>query len=472
MDWNTDQSSAEDEIPRCTLPWLSSAVRWAVQRRLLGKRGDRRGRRERSRRAAQVRSPARPLVLLAARRRAEDRRSRQARRGRPAAGAGAHRHQQSVRGAGILREARRDAACSRSSGCSSPSISSRVDPTPAAGASPAASIVLLAQTEEGYGNLMRAREPGLFRRAPRRRAAVFRPLLSPSTGRAHRLTGGPRGPARRGARIGGRARPCRGALEHAEARLRRPALCRDPAARPGGRTPQSRRALIDLADRHGAAARRDQRALLRRRRLRGPRRAARRRRRPLRLRREPAPAARPSTASRPGRDGDAVRRPARGAARTPSRSRCAAPFGCARASRSCRASAPATAAEALDEDAELRRQAEEGLEARLRRHGPAPGLTEEDYRERLAFELSVIARMKYPGYFLIVADFIKWAKAPGHPGRAGARLRRRLPRRLRAHHHRPRPAALRAALRALPQSRARLDAGLRHRLLRRSGARA
>lgn len=68
-----------------------------------------------------------------------------------------------------------------------------------------------------------------------------------------------------------------------------------------------------------------------------------------------------------------------------------------------------------EEAAELRRQAEEGLEKRLAVKGMAPGLNEETYRERLAFELSVIERMKYPGYFLIVADFIKWAKSQGIP---------------------------------------------------------
>nr|BAT30739.1 DNA polymerase III subunit alpha [Aureimonas sp. AU4] len=67
------------------------------------------------------------------------------------------------------------------------------------------------------------------------------------------------------------------------------------------------------------------------------------------------------------------------------------------------------------EAAELRRQAEEGLERRLAAHGPAPGQTAEIYRERLEFELSVIERMKFPGYFLIVSDFIKWAKANGIP---------------------------------------------------------
>ncbi len=69
-----------------------------------------------------------------------------------------------------------------------------------------------------------------------------------------------------------------------------------------------------------------------------------------------------------------------------------------------------------DEEAiELRRQAAAGLAGRLASHAPADGLIEEDYRARLDFELSVIERMKYPGYFLIVADFIQWAKAQGIP---------------------------------------------------------
>ena len=70
---------------------------------------------------------------------------------------------------------------------------------------------------------------------------------------------------------------------------------------------------------------------------------------------------------------------------------------------------------AVDEADELRRQAQAGLERRLSVHGLAPGRTADDYRERLAYELGVIAGMKYPGYFLIVADFIQWAKAQGIP---------------------------------------------------------
>ena len=71
--------------------------------------------------------------------------------------------------------------------------------------------------------------------------------------------------------------------------------------------------------------------------------------------------------------------------------------------------------EAVDEEQELRRQAREGLERLMARYGCAPGFSEDDYRQRLEFELSVIVRMKFPGYFLIVADFIQWAKAQGIP---------------------------------------------------------
>src|SRR5262249_53104000 len=73
------------------------------------------------------------------------------------------------------------------------------------------------------------------------------------------------------------------------------------------------------------------------------------------------------------------------------------------------------------EAAELRVQAEAGLAARLAAI-PADlrAASEEDYKKRLDFELDVITRMKFPGYFLIVSDFIKWAKArdiPVGPGR-------------------------------------------------------
>ncbi|MCW3782844.1 DNA polymerase III subunit alpha [Defluviimonas salinarum] len=71
-----------------------------------------------------------------------------------------------------------------------------------------------------------------------------------------------------------------------------------------------------------------------------------------------------------------------------------------------------------DEVQELRRQANEGLKARLAVIPHAVSL--EDYQKRLDFELGIIEQMGFPGYFLIVADFIKWAKdhdIPVGPGR-------------------------------------------------------
>ncbi|MEM1363000.1 MAG: DNA polymerase III subunit alpha [Pseudomonadota bacterium] len=71
-----------------------------------------------------------------------------------------------------------------------------------------------------------------------------------------------------------------------------------------------------------------------------------------------------------------------------------------------------------DEVEELRRQAEQGLKERLAVIPHAAEVSE--YEERLDFELGIIEKMGFPGYFLIVADFIKWAKQhdiPVGPGR-------------------------------------------------------
>jgi len=76
--------------------------------------------------------------------------------------------------------------------------------------------------------------------------------------------------------------------------------------------------------------------------------------------------------------------------------------------------ADADAAEQAEAE-ELARQAREGLAQRIATRGIHPGFTEEQYRERLEFEIGIIQRMKFPGYFLIVSDFIKWAKAHGIP---------------------------------------------------------
>ena len=77
-------------------------------------------------------------------------------------------------------------------------------------------------------------------------------------------------------------------------------------------------------------------------------------------------------------------------------------------------------------DSFLTRKAQEGLEKRLENLYKLYRLTEpfavfrQEYDERLAFELQVINQMEFPGYFLIVADFINWAKdqdIPVGPGR-------------------------------------------------------
>ncbi len=94
---------------------------------------------------------------------------------------------------------------------------------------------------------------------------------------------------------------------------------------------------------------------------------------------------------------------------------------------------PYASGEDVDENAELHRQADAGLEARLDKHvyntdmDPAAWeATAQPYRERLKFELQVIEDMGYSGYFLIVADFIKWAKShdiavgPGRGSGAGS----------------------------------------------------
>jgi DNA polymerase-3 subunit alpha len=66
------------------------------------------------------------------------------------------------------------------------------------------------------------------------------------------------------------------------------------------------------------------------------------------------------------------------------------------------------------EPEELTHQAEEGLRRRLAAL-PELAAPEEEYWERLKFELGIIIKMGFPGYFLIVSDFIKWGKEHGIP---------------------------------------------------------
>jgi len=71
---------------------------------------------------------------------------------------------------------------------------------------------------------------------------------------------------------------------------------------------------------------------------------------------------------------------------------------------------------------ELKAQSEAGLTWRLENFvlKAKPGIDTKPYFERLEFELDIIKGMGFPGYFLIVSDFIKWAKEqdiPVGPGR-------------------------------------------------------
>ena len=92
--------------------------------------------------------------------------------------------------------------------------------------------------------------------------------------------------------------------------------------------------------------------------------------------------------------------------------------------------------------------------------------TLDEYETRLEYEIEMIKKM---GYHRVLPDRLGLhplrARA-GHPGRPGPRIGRRQRRRLVPAHHRRRPDRVRPHLRALPQSRARVDARYRHRLLR------
>ena len=76
----------------------------------------------------------------------------------------------------------------------------------------------------------------------------------------------------------------------------------------------------------------------------------------------------------------------------------------------------------LTQDEFIDQEARKGLTGRLERHVYFEGMTEEEkqeidtkYFERLDYELSVIKKMGFPGYFLIVSDFIRWSKGHGVP---------------------------------------------------------
>jgi len=73
--------------------------------------------------------------------------------------------------------------------------------------------------------------------------------------------------------------------------------------------------------------------------------------------------------------------------------------------------------EGYDTNSWLRERAHAGLVERFTELALAAGLSgsEDDYRQRLDYELAVIEKMGFAGYFLVVSDFIQWAKANGCP---------------------------------------------------------
>ena len=87
---------------------------------------------------------------------------------------------------------------------------------------------------------------------------------------------------------------------------------------------------------------------------------------------------------------------------------------------------PSLAGDRTAEDAQLREDARLGLEERLRIAGITDEAERKIYFDRLTFEADVICSMGFSGYFLIVADFIKWAKeqdiavGPGRGSGAGS----------------------------------------------------
>jgi len=76
---------------------------------------------------------------------------------------------------------------------------------------------------------------------------------------------------------------------------------------------------------------------------------------------------------------------------------------------------PSLAGDQEGEALALAQDAKAGLKARLSKYENLPEAERAAYYERLDFEIGIITGMGFPGYFLIVADFIKWAKGQGIP---------------------------------------------------------
>jgi DNA polymerase-3 subunit alpha len=283
------------------------------------------------------------------------------------------------------------------------------------------SVVLISLNEAGYGNLVRLVSESFLRTDAALKPQVAFSRLADCADGLVVLTGGPDGPIN-GAVLSGRLDDAAARLDRLHAafgdrlyvELQRHGTAAEASAEP---------ILIDFAHRRRLPLVATKRTLFPGARgLRGAR-CTDRNRRGNRHRRREAPAADARALLQVARrDGVAVRRSAEATDNTIEIAMRANWWPRTRKPILPRfAEGAATREEAERVEAVmLREQARAGLAARLATHGLAPGLTEADYRERLEYELGVIESMKFPGYFLIVADFIQWAKRqeiPVGPGR-------------------------------------------------------
>ncbi len=109
---------------------------------------------------------------------------------------------------------------------------------------------------------------------------------------------------------------------------------------------------------------------------------------------------------------------------------------------------------ALDEDTSLDehlcRLAREGFERIFEKFPPERKALREQYEKRLEIELEIIKSMGFPGYFLIVSDFVNYAKIKRHPGGPWEGLCSREPGSICYGYYGNRPNTICALFRAFP----------------------
>ena len=339
------------------------------------------------------------------------------------------------------------------------------DPTGANG-KPAAPALLpvLVQSEAGYQNLLRLLSRAYLGGAPGGAPEVQLADLAGAADGLIALTGGPEGPVGKALLHGNRGLG-RGSPGAARGAVPGPALRRADAPWARGRGGDRAGSDRPRPGPRSAAGRDQRRPFHRRCRLRGARRpAVHRRRRPGRPGAAPPADARAPPQDR-GRDGRAVRRSAGGDRQHPGDRPALQLHGAGprpdpaqlsdhdRPGRGERAARPG------------RGGARRAARRRPCRRKPISTLSAAPYRETTAVRVERHHQHEVRGLLPDRRRLHPLGEGAGHPRRPGARLGRGLGGRLVARDHRPRPAPLRPAVRALPQPRAGVDAGLRRRLL-------